>query len=645
MDLAHELGAYSFYTGRTMYTGNAVKAWRHIAAVRGAVRRRSSPRCTRRPRSIAAACAFTSTRWACSRSCATGCTSGRAADRAAQRPGEAHQRAAVRLRRLAHAVAGRRSGRTSSARGRTRASPRFVDDLARRSAAGRDAAPVGPSLTDAAAPVATAPTPRAASAARRVEPGALPLLPLCGPAALPARRGVGVRGRGPFDAAVFWSGLARRRPRGRRRRSVQRILRRARWAPTASSIPPTCRRSPTVVFWIGVVAFAGALAVGVYLTVRGGWPILAFALLGGAAAIFYEAPPIRWSYRGLGEAVIALSYGPWMVLGSLYLHTHALSWRRVLGVAAAGLLIMALAVVNAIPDFHQDRLVGKRNLVVRLGRRRAVSSSTSRSAAAGLAVVPVGVAARSVPARLPRCAPRAFRCSSPADAARCGTYETPRRFVPAMRRHRRVLRRGAGLFVVGIAHRRRAMSAMTQPHRCAAGAALRLVAAHARLRPLLPSLLHRVRAGQAPARRARRRRGDARRRRDRSQRRAVRDAVRRRAAGRAAFPRNRGGARARRRSAQDRDQRPAPRRCDSRAARPAADPLDPDQPRRRYRGDLPAAAAGRLARPGARGLPRGTRLGCRWRSRSRPRPSTSTSCRRCSRAPPRLARSASTPAS
>ena len=31
VDLAHELGAYSFYTGRTMYTGNAVKAWRHIA--------------------------------------------------------------------------------------------------------------------------------------------------------------------------------------------------------------------------------------------------------------------------------------------------------------------------------------------------------------------------------------------------------------------------------------------------------------------------------------------------------------------------------------------------------------------------------------------------------------------------------------
>jgi len=122
------------------------------------------------------------------------------------------------------------------------------------------------------------------------------------------------------------------------------------------------------VLWLGIAGFAGALAVGIYLTVHGGWPILAFALLGGAAAIFYVAPPIRWAYRGLGELVIALSYGPWMVLGSLYLHTRQLSWPALAVSLVPGFLIMGLAVVNAIPDFHQDRLVGKRNLVVRLGR-------------------------------------------------------------------------------------------------------------------------------------------------------------------------------------------------------------------------------------------------------------------------------------
>jgi MoaA/NifB/PqqE/SkfB family radical SAM enzyme len=35
VDLAFELGAYSFYTGRTMYTGNAVKTWRRLAPSEG----------------------------------------------------------------------------------------------------------------------------------------------------------------------------------------------------------------------------------------------------------------------------------------------------------------------------------------------------------------------------------------------------------------------------------------------------------------------------------------------------------------------------------------------------------------------------------------------------------------------------------
>jgi 1,4-dihydroxy-2-naphthoate octaprenyltransferase len=185
------------------------------------------------------------------------------------------------------------------------------------------------------------------------------------------------------------------------------------------------------VFWLGVVAFAVAFAVGIYLTLRIGWPILVFALLGGAAAIFYEAPPIRWSYRGLGELVIALSYGPWMVLGSLYLHTRSVSWPAFYASLVPGLLIMSLAVVNAIPDFHQDRLVGKHNLVVRLGRRRAVWLYLGLAALA-LCVVIAGVMTRLFPVAtlgallsLPMLAISARRAS--------GTFETPRLFVPAIR--------------------------------------------------------------------------------------------------------------------------------------------------------------------------------------------------------------------
>jgi len=235
---------------------------------------------------------------------------------------------------------------------------------------------------------------------------------------------------GAFDAALFWSGFGgvvlsvigveAFNEYFDARMGTDRVF-------NPDDLPPIAR----AVFWIGSVAFAAALAVGIYLAMRVGWPVLAFAVVGGLAAIFYEAPPIRWSYRGLGELMIALSYGPWMVLGSYYLHTREVSW----SVAAASLVpatfIMALAVVNAIPDFHQDRLVGKRNLVVRAGRRNAVGLYLGL-ALAGLAVTIAGVAAGAFPL-----ATLSALLALPliAASARCARrhYEAPRHFLPAMR--------------------------------------------------------------------------------------------------------------------------------------------------------------------------------------------------------------------
>ena len=252
---------------------------------------------------------------------------------------------------------------------------------------------------------------------------------------------------GRFDAAAFWSGLGgvvlavigveAFNEYFDAREGTDRVF-------NPADLPPI----PPAVFWLGTVAFAAALAVGVWLTVRIGWPILAFAVLGGLAAIFYEAPPLRWSYRGLGEAVIALSYGPWMVLGSLYLHARELSWAAFLASLVPGLLVMALAVVNAIPDFHQDRLVGKRNLVVRVGRRRAVGLYLGLSAAAFACIV-AGVTIGAFPyACLVALGalPLLFASASRANL----TYEQPRAFVPAVRAIVACYVACTGLFIAGL---------------------------------------------------------------------------------------------------------------------------------------------------------------------------------------------------
>lgn len=252
---------------------------------------------------------------------------------------------------------------------------------------------------------------------------------------------------GRFDPPIFWSGLLgvilavigveAFNEYFDARMGTDRVF-------NPAELPPI----PVGIFWIGVIAFAAALGMGVYLTLRAGWPVIVFALLGGAAAIFYEAPPLRWSYRGLGETVIGLSYGPWMVLGSAYLHTGSLSMGAFWASLVPGLLIASLAVVNAIPDFHQDRLVGKRNLVVRLGRRRAVTLYLALSAV-GLAIVPIGVATHVFPAWcLAALAAVPLWIASARQAVR--TYEQPRAFIGAVRSIVACYMVAVGLLCIGI---------------------------------------------------------------------------------------------------------------------------------------------------------------------------------------------------
>ena len=123
---------------------------------------------------------------------------------------------------------------------------------------------------------------------------------------------------------------------------------------------------------LGISGFALALAVALYLVSLRGWAVLALSLGGGALACSYLVPPLHFSYRGLGETVIAIGYGPGLTLGSSYLQAGRVTWSAVLASAVPGLGMFAMALANEIPDYYGDRLVGKRNLIVRVGPRRGV---------------------------------------------------------------------------------------------------------------------------------------------------------------------------------------------------------------------------------------------------------------------------------
>ena len=129
---------------------------------------------------------------------------------------------------------------------------------------------------------------------------------------------------------------------------------------------------PDWFFKLAVSTLGLAFIIGLYLTLQTSWPVLLFCFLGFLGVYFYVGPPIRWAYRGFGEIVIGLCYGPFMVLGSYYIQTQRISFVPFFVSVIIGLSVFCLAVLNEIPDYYQDKLVGKRNLVVRLGKQRAI---------------------------------------------------------------------------------------------------------------------------------------------------------------------------------------------------------------------------------------------------------------------------------
>jgi len=124
----------------------------------------------------------------------------------------------------------------------------------------------------------------------------------------------------------------------------------------------------------GAVAAAGyALGIAAGLTIAAFREprVLGLGLFGVACAWLYHAPPIRMSYRGLGEVAVAVCYGPLLCAGTYLVQRRAWSAEALAASLPLGLLVAAFLWVNEFPDARADERAGKRTLVVRLGRRRA----------------------------------------------------------------------------------------------------------------------------------------------------------------------------------------------------------------------------------------------------------------------------------
>ena len=137
------------------------------------------------------------------------------------------------------------------------------------------------------------------------------------------------------------------------------------------------------------IFFFLALACGLPLMLRLGWPIVAFAVSGFLLATFYCAQPISFGYigRGLGEVGIFIAFGPLPVVGSYWVQAGNFSWSAVWASVPAGLMTVSVLYNHHFTHPSADAKVGKMSPVVVLGERGARNISPLILGAAYIALV------------------------------------------------------------------------------------------------------------------------------------------------------------------------------------------------------------------------------------------------------------------
>jgi 1,4-dihydroxy-2-naphthoate octaprenyltransferase len=119
------------------------------------------------------------------------------------------------------------------------------------------------------------------------------------------------------------------------------------------------------------VAFAIAVAGGIYLSVVVGPEMLVVGAVSIVAGVLYTGGPRPYGYAGLGELFVFLFFGLVAVAGSYYVQAERLTGEALALSVPVGLLAAAVLVVNNVRDLDTDRRAGKRTLAVKLGRQRA----------------------------------------------------------------------------------------------------------------------------------------------------------------------------------------------------------------------------------------------------------------------------------
>lgn len=105
---------------------------------------------------------------------------------------------------------------------------------------------------------------------------------------------------------------------------------------------------------------------GIVVAIRG-WEILWWVAAGLIIGVSYSGGPLKLGFRGLGELVIFLMFGPLLVTGVYYAITGAMDWKMGCLSIAIGLLVTNIVYSHSVLDSVPDAKMGKKTMAHLMG--------------------------------------------------------------------------------------------------------------------------------------------------------------------------------------------------------------------------------------------------------------------------------------
>lgn len=114
--------------------------------------------------------------------------------------------------------------------------------------------------------------------------------------------------------------------------------------------------------FLAVAAVMGAIVV--YLR---GWMVLGWVAAGLLIGVSYSGGPLKLGFRGLGELVVFLMFGPMMMTGVYYAVTGTVDWKITWLSIAVGLLVTNIVYSHSVLDAIPDKKMGKKTMAHLMG--------------------------------------------------------------------------------------------------------------------------------------------------------------------------------------------------------------------------------------------------------------------------------------